>query len=95
MKTKEDYKRAQRVVKEIIDCWDPDGLLSGGAPDDEYEDEIAAVVRRLPHIKTEDDAIRAVSMVMSAAFEAETFTPERCSAVGKLLFNRCREDGLI
>lgn len=28
---KEDYKRAQLVVKKVIDSWDPYALLEGGA----------------------------------------------------------------
>lgn len=36
MKTKKDYKRAQLVVKEVIDSWDPYALHAGGAPADEF-----------------------------------------------------------
>ena len=88
MKTKEDYKRAQRIVKKLIDSWDPYFLLEGGAPDDEFSEEI-------DQIKSEDDAIQAISMVMSSAFDAGEFTPEKCTEIGKRLFACCKEENLI
>jgi hypothetical protein len=95
MKTKKDYKHAQFVVRKVIGAWDPYALLEGGAPDDEFAPEIDEIVRQLPKIKSEDEAIQAISMVMSSAFEKEKFTPEKCTAVGKELFARCKEEGLI
>jgi hypothetical protein len=95
MKTKKDYKHAQFVVKKVMDAWDPYVLLEGGAPDDEFASEIDEIVRQLPKIKSEDDAVQAVSMVMNSAFEKENFTPKKCTAVGKALFARCKEEGLI
>jgi len=95
MKTKRDYKHAQFVVKKVVDAWDPYALLEGGAPDDEFASEIDEIVRQLPEVKSEDDAVRAVSMVMSSAFWKEDFTAEKCAAVGKELFARCKEEGLI
>jgi len=95
MKTKEDYKHAQFIVKKVIDAWDSYALLEGGAPDDEFSFEIDQIVRQLPQMRSEDDAIQAVSMVMSSAFEKKKFTPEKCTVVGKELFARCKEEGLI
>ena len=95
MKAKENYKHARLLVKKIIDAWEPHALLEGGAPDDEFSSEVDRIVGQLPQIKTEDDAIQAVSTVMSSAFGAETFTPEKCAAVGRELFARCKEKGLI
>jgi len=83
MKTKKDYKYAQFVVKKDIDAWDPYALLEGGASDDEFTSEIDQIVRQLPKIKSEDDAVQALSMVMSCTFEKENLTPEKCTAVGK------------
>jgi uncharacterized protein YccT (UPF0319 family) len=95
MKTKEDYKRAQLVVKKVIDSWDPYALLDGGAPDDEFSEEINQIVRRVPQIRSENDAIQVISSVMSAAFDAENFTSEKCTETGKKLFARCKEECLI
>jgi len=95
MKTKEDYKRAQRIVKTLIDSWDPQMLLAGGAPDDEFDEEINEIVRRVPKIKSEEDAIQAISLVMSSAFDTEEFTPEKCAETGKMLFALCKEESSI
>jgi hypothetical protein len=95
MKTKEDYKRAQLLVKKIVNAWDPCGLLQGGAPEDEFDPEINDIVRLLPRIKSPDEAIKVVSEVMTFWFAAENFSVEKCAAVGKELFDRCREEGLI
>jgi hypothetical protein len=32
---------------------------------------------------------------MTLFFDEENFTPKKCSETGKLLFNRCKEEGLI
>lgn len=95
VQTKEDYKRAQIVVKKIIDDWDPYALLKGGAPNDEFAPEISNIIQHLPRIKTENDAINAISEVMSKAFEPDQFTPEKCTDVGRNLFARCKEERLI
>jgi hypothetical protein len=95
MKTKEDYKRAQVVVKKVIDDWDPYALLKGGSPDDEFAPEITKIISHLPRIKTENDAINTISEVMSEAFEPEQFTPDKCTDVGRLLFVHCKEKRLI
>ncbi len=95
MKTKKDYKRAQLVVREVIDAWDPYALLAGGAPKDEFTEEIDLIVRHLPEIKSEEDAIKAISDVMTSAFVPKDFTPDKCSVVGKKLFARCTEEALI
>ena len=91
MKEKKDYKHAQFVVKKVIDAWDPYALLESGAPGDEFSPEVDEIVSQLPHIKSEHDAIQAVSTVMSSTFEAENFTVERCTNVGKELFARCKK----
>ncbi len=48
MKTKEDYKLAQVVVKKVIDDWDLYALLNGGAPDDDFASEMSKIISRLP-----------------------------------------------
>jgi len=95
MRSKKDYKHAQFVVKKIIDAWDPYALREGGAPNDEFSPEVDKIVSQLPHIKSMDGAIQVVSKVMSSAFEPENFTVEKCTNVGKELFARCKEEGLI
>ena len=95
LKTAEDYERACRVAKQVIDGWDPYSLLSGGAPRDEYEGEAAALVRHVPRMNSPDDATRAVSAVFSESFRADDFQPERCREVGARLFAALAEARLL
>jgi hypothetical protein len=73
---KADYKRALQVVGSVIREWDPYGLIAGGAPADEFDSEIAGVAAQVPRIKTEKEAVLALSRVFSSAFEAARFTPD-------------------
>lgn len=43
------YDVAIEMTKAVIDEADPDGLLEAGAPDDEYDDYVAEIARRLLH----------------------------------------------
>lgn len=95
MKTEEDYKLAQVVVKKVIDDGDLYALLNGGAPDDDFASEMSKIISRLPWIKTENDAINAISEVMSEAFEPGQFTPDKWTDVGRHLFACCKEKRLI
>ena len=45
------YKRALQVVGSVVREWDPYSLIAGGAPEDEFESEIAGVVAQIPRIK--------------------------------------------
>jgi hypothetical protein len=83
------------VVAAVIREWDPYGLLRTGSPLDEFDAEIHSLVRQLPRIATKQDAILAVSRVFSAAFDAETFKPEFCEAVGAMLFAALTESRLV
>ena len=95
MITKADYKMALRVVGEVIDEWDPYGLIAGGCPKDEFNNEIAAVVAQIPRIKSAHAAAAALSRVFTAAFEREGFAPENCAEVGAKLFGALSTSGLV
>ncbi len=89
------YKRALEVVGAVVREWDPYRLIAGGAPADEFDSEIAAVVTQILRIKTEKVAVLALSRVFSSAFEPERFTPEQCREVGKKLFVALSVNGLV
>ena len=82
MKKPKDYELALAVVGAVLNDWDPYDLISGGAPSDEFESEISAVVSQIPRIKGPNDAANAVSRVFSSAFDNETFAPENCTDIG-------------
>ena len=94
MKTRADYDAALNVVASVINAWDPYSLLSGGSPPDEFETEIAALVPRIGHIHSPEDAAREIAVVFAAAFEPH-FTPEVCAEVGTQLYSRLQEVDLL
>lgn len=49
-----------RQVKKVVNKRDPIGLISGGAPEDEYDSEIAKVVNLLNAGKISAEAIRNI-----------------------------------
>lgn len=89
------YERALQVVGSVVQEWDPYSLIAGGAPEDEFDSEIAGVAAQIPRIKTEKEAALALSRVFSSAFEPESFTPEKCMSAGKKLFAALRAAGLL
>jgi hypothetical protein len=86
LRNREEYDRAFAVVREAIAAWDPYSLVSGGAPQDEWDSEVASIVAQIPRIGTAKDAAHAVSRTFSSALEREGFTPEECEGVGARLF---------
>jgi len=93
--TKADYKLALQVVGEVIREWDPYSLLASGCPPDEFDSEIASVVAQIPRIKSENDAVCALSRVFASAFEKERFAPTDCAATGAKLFAALTAHGLV
>lgn len=83
---RDDYELALRVVREVVEAWDPYFLIAMGCPADEFDAEIASVVAQIPRIKSEHDAALALSRVFSSAFEPERFTPDACAETGRQLF---------
>jgi hypothetical protein len=94
MKTRSDYDAALDVVASVINAWDPFSLLRGGSPSDEFDAEIAALVPRIRHIHSAEDAAREIATVFSKAFDP-TFTSEACAKVGAQLYSRLQEASLL
>lgn len=90
-----EYERAIAVVRVVIHEYDPYSLIKGGAPDDEWDSEIASVVRQIPRIKSANDASHAVSRIFSSAFQSEGFSPVDCAEVGKQLYTALLDNGLL
>jgi len=93
--TTEDYERALSIVATIIREWDPYALLEGGAPENEFNDQIARITARSHKMESSTDAALAVSEVFGDAFEAAYFTVESCTEVGFRLFEALSETSLI
>jgi hypothetical protein len=95
LNTTDDYERACRITRELIDEWDPYSLLASGAPADEFEPAAAAIVVYVPKFRSAEDAVQAVSEVFSARFEPEYFSPQHCRIFGEKLFYSLRSAGLL
>jgi hypothetical protein len=89
------YDKIVAIVDRVIRRWDPYGLLAGGAPSDEFDQEVAMVAARAKQIKTEADSIVVLSAVFSSQFEQELFTPERCASPGSELFRELKGAGFL
>jgi hypothetical protein len=86
---------AMAIVREVVHQWDPHGLLGGGAPDNEFDSEIARLAALIPDLHSAADAAQALSSVFSKAFEPDHFTPAQCAQPGSVLFKRLQEAGLV
>jgi hypothetical protein len=89
------YQKMWDVTAAIVKSWDPYGLISGGAPANEFDQEIASLIAQIPRIHSAADATRAVSRIFASNFEAHSFTDENCSAVGEKLYAALKEHGII
>ncbi len=95
MKTRQDYERALLTIGEIIRAWDPYDLIAEGAPQDEFDAEIAQLTTQIPRIRTVDDAAQAISTVFSEAFGPDNFQVENCREVGRILYDGLVRSGFI
>lgn len=90
-----DREKIFDAVRSVIYEWDPYDLLAGGAPVDEFDSEISAVIRQLDTIHSSRDACHVISRVFSSSFESELFQVEHCRSVGERLYEVLAERGLI
>lgn len=92
---KAKYQRLWDVTAKVIRTWDPYGLVAGGAPVDEFDHEIAALVAQIPRVHSATDAAHALSRIFASSFEADALTKETCSEVGAKLYAALSDEGLI
>jgi hypothetical protein len=95
LKTREDYDRAIAVTREVLHAWDPYDLISGGAPADEFDDEVARMVARLPKIAGPEDAGRHVEEIFVAQFGVGVLDRKEADAIGERWFAALRDAGLV
>jgi len=92
---RQKYKIFFDIISKIIKEWDPYSLLALGAPESEFESEVAAIIAEVKNIKSPKDAISVVSKVFSEAFEPQYFKPEGCKSTGEKIFKTLKEKELI
>lgn len=86
MRTRADYDRVFALVRGVINAWDPTGLIAGSAPADEWEEEIARLVAQVPQIRSEADAVDAVSRIFTASLAPVEVSAAECARVGRALY---------
>ncbi|MCW8131346.1 MAG: DUF1871 family protein [Planctomycetota bacterium] len=95
MKTKEDYKRALTLIGDAVRAWDPERLIAGGAPRNEYEAEAAKVATLVPRMRSPKDAAIALSKIFTASFNNKSYTPDYCANAGGKVYEVLKANGLL
>jgi hypothetical protein len=80
-----------------IQAWDPLGLAAGDTPLDEYGEEVARVVARIPRCRSEAELAAAISDVFSEPFESvpATFTIANCREPARRAYTGLVGAGLL
>lgn len=81
------YERQLEALSEIINKWDPYGLIEGGSPKDEFSDEVSKILSGLKGAKLKEDFARTVSDVFSKNFESDHFDQHKCSEIGGEIYH--------
>ena len=95
MHIKRDYKQVFDIVQRVILAWDPYALVSHGAPPNEFDQEVAQIVARVPKCRTESDVSRAVSEIFSQSFSPDDFSLDKCHDIGVSLFAVLRDSRYV
>jgi len=86
---KEKYKQVFSLVKEAIDEWDPYGLIEGGAPDGEFNNEVEQIVPFVIKSNNADELAKNTKRIFDTMFEP-VFKIEDCKKVAKKIIKRVR-----
>lgn len=86
-----------KIVKDVIDAWDPEGLLEQGAPQDEYDDEVRSIVHKIAQVHNYRTSIELIALVFKTHFEhlATRYSYAFCKGVGEKLFNLLKANKLV
>ena len=95
IKTSAQYAQTLHIIRDTLHRWDPNGLIEGGAPKDEFNAEVEQIAVYLPHMRSNTDTARAISEVFSKAFAPDEFPLENCMEVGDDLYQSLKEAGVI
>jgi hypothetical protein len=72
-------------VQSIINEWDPEGLLKMGAPDDEYEDEVRAIISRSRTCKSDEEIAECVAYIFNEFFGSVNYNVQGCIDIARKL----------
>jgi hypothetical protein len=94
MKSREDYDRAIVLTRRLVHEWDPLEVLKLGGPEDEFDDEIARLVARIPRLDGPEDAGRHVAEVFTAQFGPDVLDAKDAARMGALWYAALLDAGL-
>ncbi len=72
---KEEYRRLHSALREIVNKEDPIGLIGMGAPADEYDPEISAILPKIKECKSVESLQTMIHAVFVKWFDKETASP--------------------
>jgi hypothetical protein len=76
-----EYRNLFDQIAAIFRRHDPSGLIGGGAPDDEYDAEVAQVLAGLRRARSVDDAERVIAGVFHEWFGTDPYDDVRFARV--------------
>lgn len=94
---KKKYKKVMQLVKEVVDQWDPIGLLAFGCPPDEYNMEIECIVGIVAKDIDVDTLAVQINAIFQKFFGSDTFKRDfdECLKIAKTLNRKLQDEGLI
>lgn len=71
MKMKKEYFGQYKILREIINKADPMGLISQGAPEHEYDQEVSLILPKISKNKNNDEVANIIQDVFVNMFGEE------------------------
>jgi hypothetical protein len=95
MKTRKEYDDAFRVVRAAVASWNPLGTLDGGAPEDEWDLEIARLLPRIQRAITSADVAREIAVAFGESIGGVPIAPKEINDVATAIFLRLKTADLL
>jgi hypothetical protein len=95
MKTREEYENAFRILRTAVASWDPLGLLGGGAPEDEWDREIALLLPKIQRAKSPADVAHELAAVFSESTEDASISIKETTDVATNIFLQLKAGRLL
>jgi len=95
MKTRKEYDDAFRIVRAAVASWDPFGILGGGAPEDEWDQEIARLLPRIQRAITSADVAREIAVAFGDSIGGTPISAKEVDDVATGIFLRLKTAGLL
>lgn len=81
-----------KIIKKIIDDWDPIDLWRSHCPADEYDDETREIAALIKNVKDENIIAEIIYKVFIVAFNEELFhyKLDDCKEIAKLIISHIK-----